>query len=308
MNGLLRRIAIPALLLTCVGIEWSRGGDALPTWIANLSIKTGYGSDKILRLLIAVELCGAFFAFLSSGMSRRIAWLTGAGFAFSGLAELSAIVNAPGDTAVPASMWIAPLVGLAIGTGTLAIMARPTTVPVPRSRISALKVIGAVVIGMIAFGIAGRLELSPRTNSRFGSNGAETVVLNPDEWVGMTMAEAGIARHVPQLTPLTMEGTKWVVFYSPTCGRCHEVFRTYFSGPQAGSVIAVMVPHGPGVKVLPSDQPADVACEGCERLSLPDTKQWIITPPTIVKVENGKVTCVTSTDYDRCRTPADVKP
>ena len=120
-------------------------------------------------------------------------------------------------------------------------MARPTTVPVPRSRISALKVIGAVVIGMIAFGISGRLELSPRTNSRFGSNGAETVVLNPDEWVGMTMAEAGIARHVPQLTPLTMEGTKWVVFYSPTCGRCHEVFRTYFSGPQAGSVIAVGV-------------------------------------------------------------------
>ena len=307
MNGLLRRIAIPTLLLTCVAIEWSRGGDSLPNWLANLSVKTGAGSDKALRILIAVELCGALFAFLSSGLSRRVAWLTGIAFAFSGLAELSAIINAPGDAAVPASMWIAPIVGLAIGAGTLALLMRPNAAPAPRGRISALKVIGAVAIAAFAFGLAGRLDLAPRTNSRFSSSGAEMVVLNPSEWVGMTMAEAGIARHVPSLTPLTLEGTKWVVFYSPTCGRCHEVFRTYFSGPQEGNVIAVLVPHGPGVTVLPSDQPADVECTGCERVSLPDTKQWIITPPTIVKVENGRVTCVTSTDYDRCRTPADVK-
>ena len=188
MNGLLRRIAIPTLLLTCVAIEWSRGGDSLPNWLANLSVKTGAGSDKALRILIAVELCGALFAFLSSGLSRRVAWLTGIAFAFSGLAELSAIINAPGDAAVPASMWIAPLVGLAIGAGTLALLMRPNAAPAPRGRISALKVIGAVAIAAFAFGLAGRLDLAPRTNSRFSSSGAEMVVLNPSEWVGMTMA------------------------------------------------------------------------------------------------------------------------
>ena len=218
MNGLLRRIAIPTLLLTCVAIEWSRGGDALPNWLANLSVKTGAGSDKVLRILIALELCGALLAFLSSGWSRRVAWLTGIAFAFSGLAELSAIINAPGDAAVPASMWIAPLVGLAIGAGTLALLMRPNPTPIPRSRISALKIIGTVAVAAFAFGLAGRLDLAPRTNSRFSSSGAEMVVLNPSEWVGMTMAEAGIARHLPSLTPLTLEGTKWVVFYSPTCG------------------------------------------------------------------------------------------
>ena len=173
MNGLLRRIAIPTLLLICVAIEWSRGGDALPNWLANLSVKTGAGSDKVLRILIALELCGAMFAFLSSGLSRRVAWLTGIAFAFSGLAELSAIINAPGDAAVPASMWIAPLVGLAIGAGTLALLMRPNPAPAPRGRISALKVIGAVAIAAFAFGLAGRLDLAPRTNSRFSSSGAE---------------------------------------------------------------------------------------------------------------------------------------
>ena len=58
MNGLLRRIAIPTLLLTCVAIEWSRGGDSLPNWLANLSVKTGAGSDKALRILILLN-CAA---------------------------------------------------------------------------------------------------------------------------------------------------------------------------------------------------------------------------------------------------------
>jgi hypothetical protein len=105
-----------------------------------------------------------------------------------------------------------------------------------------------------------------------------------------------------------MEGTKWIVFYSPTCGRCHEVFRAYFAGPQNGEVIAVRVPHAPGEEVLKSDQPEDVECEGCDRLTLPDGKRWIVTPPTIMKVEGGTITCVTSADYDRCRKGSEAMP
>ncbi|MFM9170303.1 MAG: hypothetical protein ACKOTD_09355, partial [Phycisphaerales bacterium] len=89
--------------------------------------------------------------------------------------------------------------------------------------------------------------------------------------------------------------------YRPSCGRCHQVMDTYFAGPQDGSVIAVTVPYGPGEEFVPGEVAEEVACEGCDRLELPSKRRWIITTPTIAKVEDGIITCVTWTDYDRCR-------
>ena len=54
MHGLTTRILVPVLLLACVLLEWSRGGDSLPTWVANLAAKTGLGADRALRILIAL--------------------------------------------------------------------------------------------------------------------------------------------------------------------------------------------------------------------------------------------------------------
>ena len=59
MHGLTTRILVPVLLLACVLLEWSRGGDSLPTWVANLAVKTGLGADRALRILIALQLTGA---------------------------------------------------------------------------------------------------------------------------------------------------------------------------------------------------------------------------------------------------------
>ena len=115
MHGILRRLVVPALLLACVGIEWHRGGDLLPTWVANLSVKVGAGPDRALRIILALQILGAAVALASRGGSRIVAWAAGAALAFSGLAELSAIVAAPGKAAVPAGTWVAPLLGLAIG-------------------------------------------------------------------------------------------------------------------------------------------------------------------------------------------------
>lgn len=301
MLGFTRRIAVPALLLACAAIEWRRGGDSLPTWLANFSTKTGVGPDRALRIAMSLELLGAVVALASRGGSRAVAWATGGAFAFSGLAELSAVVGAPGQGTVPAGTWVAPLLSLGVGALLLSAMARrepPSTVPAPR--FTAWKAIGLLAAATGATALAGRATLTPRAGL-LGVDGVETVILNPSQWVGMSMPQTGLPRHLPMLTPLTMEGTKWVVFYSPTCGRCHEVFKTYFAGPQHGEVIAVRIPHAPGDEVIGGDAPRDVECEECERLSLPEGKRWIVTPPTIVRLENGTVTCVTSMDYDRCR-------
>jgi hypothetical protein len=304
----LLRASVTAALLACVAIEVARGGDSLPTWLANVSLKTGLGPDRALRVLLALQAAAAIIAAAPGALWRPVAWLTGGALAFSGLAELSAIVNAPGTAPVPAGTWIAPAAGLAVGSALLWAMGRPGTAPGPARRIGAWTVLGTLALLTVSLAVSARLPLAERTKSSTGADGIETIVLNPDEWIGRTAAEAGIARHVPQLTALTLEGTKWVVFYSPRCGRCHDVFNVYFKGDNKGEVIAVEVPPATGEKLLESDQPGEVECINCERLSLPAGPRWVLTPPTIVRFEEGKVACVTWSDYTRCRHDPESSP
>lgn len=297
----LTRIAVPALLLAVVAWALVRGGDMLPTWIANLSVKTGLGPDRMLRLLVAAALAGSAVAAASAALATPLAWATGTAFAFSGLAELSAIINAPGDAPVPLVAWAAPLASLAAGATVLALLSRPAVPPEPPARPAAWGVLGALAAVTAATAIAARLPFAQRTAAGTGADGVPTVVLSPDEWVGMTAPQTGVARHLPLLTPLTLSGTVWVVFYSPDCGRCHQVFEAYFAGPQGSQVVAVRIPHAPGQTYVKTDRPEDVACEGCERLALPEGTRWVITSPTIVRFQDGQVDCVTSADYSRCR-------
>lgn len=301
MHRALSRFAAPALLLALGAWATWRGGDALPSWIANLSTKTGLGPDRMLRILVAAALAGATVAAASAAFAGAIAWATGAALAFSGLAELSAIVNAPGDSPVPAVAWASPLASLAAGATILAILSRPRSGSDRAPRPAAWGVLGALAAATAALAVAARIPFPQRTAAGTWSDGVPTVTLNPDEWLGMTASQAGIARHLPLLTPATMDGTVWVVFYSPDCGRCHQVFEAYFAGPQNGQVVAVRIPHVPGQTYVKTDQPEDISCDGCERLTLPEGTRWVITSPTIVRFQDGKVDCVTSADYTRCR-------
>lgn len=301
MHRALSRFAVPALLIALAGWALLRGGDVLPSWIANLSAKTGLGPDRMLRLLVAAALAGATVAAASAAFAGAIAWITAAALAFSGLAELSAIVNAPGDSPVPLVAWASPLASLAVGATVLALLSRPRATADRAPRPAAWGVLGALAAATAAMAISARLPFAQRTAAGVWSDGVPTVTLNPDEWLGLTASQAGIARHLPLLTPLTMDGTVWVVFYSPDCGRCHQVFEAYFAGPQGGQVVAVRIPHVPGQTYVKTDQPEDIACEGCERLALPEGTRWVITSPTIVRFQGGTVDCVTSADYSRCR-------
>lgn len=300
MQGLVRRILVPAALLACAGLELWRGGDSLPTWVANLAYKTGAGPDAVLRILIAAQLAGAVLALFSAALSRPIAWAAAGALAFSGLAELSAIIGRPGTAPVPASTWVLPLVGLGAGIAGVAALSRPVP-PRPARPVGAWSVLGALGACIAAAAVAGRLELAPRSAAGVAPDGVPTVMLNPEEWVGMTLPQSGLARHLPAITPATLEGTKWIVFYNPSCSRCHEVFRAYFGGPQGDSVIAVEIPVVPGEAVAAGDDLGDIECDGCRRLGLPAGTRWVITSPTIVRVEEGRIACATASDYGKCR-------
>ena len=281
------RVAVPVALLACVAVEYRMGADALPNWLANLSVKSGLGAERAVRLLAAFELLGAGIALVSARRARMVAWLACAAFAFSALAELSAIVAAPGNRALPGRVWIAPVLGLAFGGGGLWLLSsRPAAETPAAARFTPWRAMALVALAAASFGIAGSMTVTPRTDVTLGAGGVEAVALDPSQWTGKTFAQAGVAVHVPMLTATTLSGTQWVVFYRPSCGRCHQVMETYFAGPQDGSVIAVKVPYGPGEEFAPGDFAEDVACAGCDMLDLPSKRRWKITTTTIAKVED----------------------
>lgn len=305
MRTLLVRIAVPVALAWIVVAAHRSGGDMLPNWLANLSVKSGLGIDRAVRLVTAFAIVGATLGLLSARRAPRVAWITCAALAFTALAELSAIIAAPGNRALPGHVWTIPLLCAALGGGGLWVLTRPGSTP-PPARFGVWRIALTLVTVTVAFGVAGRMTVTPRTDVSLGAGGVEAVELDAPGWVGKSFAAAGIARHAPLITPATLEGTKWVVFYRPNCGRCHQVFDMYFAGPQDGNVIAVKVPYGPGEEQSPGDAPEEIRCDGCERIELPGGKRWIITTPTIAKVEDGVITCVTWTDYDRCRTASEI--
>lgn len=306
----LTRIATPAVLVLLTVLEKVYGGDGLPAWLANMAIKTGAGVEHAVQVLMAVQLTGAAVAVIFRRVAPAVAWITFVALSFSGLAELSAVFMAPGNTVVPMRFWLVPLVQLAVGVAALwgvvstAEQARIARMSQPPARVTVWRVLLVVCIATVAAGVASRTSISARNVTLL--QGVETVVLDPDTWEGKTIPGTGLAQFLPALTPLTLEGTKWIVFYQPSCGRCHDVFRTYFAGDQLKTVFAVQVPHAPNEKVLESDQRGEVECDNCTFLSLPKGRQWLgLTTPTIVKVENGKVVCVEAINYSRCRKAPD---
>jgi hypothetical protein len=304
------RVVVPVLLAALVAAAIARGGDALPAFMANAAVRTGLGVETATRLLVASLASCALLAVLFGRLASGIAWVAFGGVAFVSLAELSAVFAAPGGGSVPARVWVVPMVGLALGVAGL--WALNATVPAAgghppaRCRLGAWQVLAGLCAVGVPFAVAAQLTVASRTVSVQG--GVEYVDFDVSSWVGKTVPGTGLAKFLPMITPATLEGTRWIVFYQPSCGRCHDVFRIYFAGDQHGEVVAVEVPHAPDATVLESDQPADIECTNCARMPLPAGKHYVVTTPTIVKVENGVVTCVTSHDYDRCRPPSELAP
>jgi hypothetical protein len=305
----LTRVVVPLLLALLVGLAIAFGGNALPQWLANAAMRTGLGLENAVKLGVAGMVSAAACAVLFARLSPAIAWAVMLGMAFVGLAELSALLATPGGRVVPPGSWALP--AIATGLGVAGCWALSATAPTPEqhaaqppSRVTAWRVLVCLAIVGLSLAIAARLTVHPREEHT--ATGALFVDLDVDGWVGKTLPATGFAQRLPAITGYTLEGTKWIVFYQPSCGRCHEVFNVYFEGDQEQTVVAIKVPHAPGASVLESDQPEEVNCEDCIHLELPEGVHWGVTTPTIVKVENGVVTCVSTRDYDRCREASEI--
>ena len=71
MRTLLTRVIVPVALAWIAIAAHRSGGDMLPNWLANLSVKTGFGVDRTVRLVTAFAIVGAALGLLSARRAPR---------------------------------------------------------------------------------------------------------------------------------------------------------------------------------------------------------------------------------------------
>lgn len=281
------RGAVPLLLLALSILLAAGGSAALPIWIAGTGIRLGATPETTLRILIALQSSLALGVLLLPRWSRSLAIGALVFLAFAAIAELSAVAGIGGD----AVAFVSPAAVLAIvGVLLPGVFRAPRPIANPHLS-TAWPALGAIAIVTLATAVVARLPLdrgeAPPETTAFGGR---IVELTPETWIGGSLPATGLPAHLPELTPLTIEGRSVVVLYSPRCGGCHDLFRTWLSDADLPfRVIAVEVPPEPSALLLPSDQPERVDCPSCVDLVLPSGPLWLIQPPVLLTVVDGLV-------------------
>jgi uncharacterized membrane protein YphA (DoxX/SURF4 family) len=261
--------------------------DALPVWMAGLAGRAGTSPSSLLRILLGSELLLAGLMFLIGRWARALAIVTMIATCFSAIASISA---APEQRSVvgfnvlvlvvSAVLLWSVLRGRTAGGGTLSLQ---------------WQLIGALAVGVVAATMASQIPIrvvDPSGPELRVKRPPQAIELDFARFINQPLTASGIGKHLPQLTAKALDGRHIIVFYNTSCGICHELFREHFSGHLSTPVIAVRVPPGVNDRVLESDQPGDIDCPECERLSLREGPTWLVTPPTLVVVENGIIKCV----------------
>ena len=304
---------VPLLMLGIALTQLAIGGNSLPSWLATLSIKFEFDDLILLRALIAIELAIALFCLTMGGRAHAIAWLAVIGSGFVSLAECSASLRRDDGQHLMTS-GIIFLISLVLagmlarkggeGTDHRSEETEPTTVRWNPRR-TVVQVIGMILIVAVTINIG----LSPRTLAEGrpleaqGPDLGEDVpifTLSPDNWSGKEISEIQLTTYVPELLRLTEDGRSLVVIYNKGCGDCHDMFEVHFSEGFHVPVIAIEVPPAEGAVLAPGRREDDVTCRDCVMTSLPEGPMWLITPPVMLLVEDGRILCVESEDYLQC--------
>ncbi|MBU3728311.1 MAG: hypothetical protein FGM37_03560 [Phycisphaerales bacterium] len=309
---------LPAAILGWIALSWlSSGTSALPSWMAQLGGRAGLDDVATMRIALGAMGSLALMALLLGSRPRlgpAIGRVAGGAIAFAAIASLSAAIAvplrdgvaapplAPGAWALVAGFLVYGLADRAGARAAARMAADSAAGRPPRMRSPAWTAMIVIASLVAAFAAASRVDVARSVVGKPSALAPGTYVeMNYTTWPGRTIPDTGLARLNPMLTALTLEGRSAVVLYDPRCGSCHTLFSEYFSQAREGErVIAVRVPPNPDAKLLPSDQPEEVDCPHCTFLDLPPGKSYLVARPTLLVVEDGRVTCATEKDFSGC--------
>ena len=276
----------------------------MPRWMANVGLRLSLSEVAMAQLTIGILLASTLtFALLGSWVKPAFIRIALIGYAFCAVATIASAFAGSG-----AQSLVLPTIGLvaALGLNALADRAAPT-LRTPRHGANVWMCAAFVAIWVVPIGVAAQIPIanSSLTVGDGSANGLQrgpaSVVLDYAHWQGRTLPDTGLSRLLPLLTALTIEGQSIVILYSPECGHCRELFAEYFTQSMGEvKVIAVEVPPAPGSTPLVGDNLGPIECPSCQWLSLPAGTHYILKPPTILVVKDGRVICATDSDWKAC--------
>ncbi len=309
MRTLTIRLLTPLLFLA-TAISWLLGGTQWsPAWLLNVGGRLSLTPSATVQLTIGLAAAAAISLFLFGSrrlFARIVARVTLLAYAFCCVATLASLVAAPAATGSGISPLAAPIAGLVLSLWFYSVINRPVSdSATTRSGSGVWFSAGVLAVWVLSVGVAVRLPVTHNaTMNAARTASADTVILDYVQWQGRTLPDTGLSRLLPMLTALTLEGRSIIILYSPSCGHCREVFEEYFATQRTDAkVIAVEIPASPGTIALDGDNLGPMPCANCERLSLPAGKTYLVKPPTVVVVEDGRVVCATDSDWKACLQP-----
>ncbi len=302
--------ASPLLFLGTASAILRGGSSWAPHWIVNLLGRSGLTAIQATTLCacaLAAAACIVLAWQSAIGWQRLVARTGLIAIAFASVAEGAAVLAQPPVAGqlqgASALLWVA--VELALSLGLLIAIDRtrgPGTDagPLGGRRLALSAILTVATVAVIArIPVADTIELE-----RLSGQGYEPIELDTAQWVGRSMPDTGLTRHVPLLTALTMEGDVIVVFHNPRCSHCQELFHEHLGPDRTERIVAIEVPPAKAQVEAAGDGVEELDCPHCDRVSLPAGPLWLVEIPTVVRLRDGIVTCVATKDFAQCLSPA----
>lgn len=301
---LIAAVLVPAFLLALIVLQLSFGGNSLPNWISSITIRQEHDPMTYLRVIMIIELSCAMLCFILGRRAVPVAWIALLLICFTAIAEVSAMWSRS-----EFSDLVAPLCVIAISLG-LGIMLAGTSRPEEDARPTrVIRWVTFCVLGLIGVSVIINVPLAPRTFAEgrrleppMPNPGAGVAIhtLDVNTWEGLRIDEINLSTFMPDLPVLTAEGRMILVLYNIGCGDCHDFFEVHFSEGYHLPVIAIKIPNADGAVLSTSARTDDVICPTCTFTSLPQGPLWLVRPPVVMLVEDGRILCIEDELHERC--------
>ncbi len=316
VGAVLCRIVVPAWVLTGAVFKLLSGTPAtLPQLFQSTAKDLGIAMDPLLYTLIGLELFAVGVMLCIGRFARLMAGFMLGSFVLILIGEIINRAESCGcfGGTIEIKPWQMLTIDGALLLGVIVLGASRT-----KAVRQALTKPAAIAFGLLLLGFsvsfAGKFLLHPPTEQEAipsGDNVDPTINPNPlplpANWyfddmstlVGKPWRELEIFQLMPRW-PKDMDSEKRiVVFYSRSCDHCEEMFLYDLSDPALGALVtAIQMPFSPNV--LMPENPWDMPETNCELLELPLGCDWIISPPAVLRIENGIVTCGKEGDHTEC--------
>ena len=121
---------------------------------------------------------------------------------------------------------------------------------------------------------------------------------NINAWIGQPATSIDLIQLMRIWPEDIGTGTRHIIFYSRTCDHCEAMFHDHLSLDFDRPITVVEIPFDRQTMRGSSAWPMPETT--AQQLALPVGTDWVVTPPLIITIENGIVTCAGEAEYEDC--------